>query len=68
MDLDQFKDPWQFDTAYIFNPFYNSLEQSAPIKSLIPTIKKKVGFDGQKTLSKNDSVFELIQREKGWIK
>ncbi len=37
-------------------------------KSLIPTIKKKLGFDGQKTLSKNEDTFELIEREKGWIK
>lgn len=37
-------------------------------KSLIPTIKKKLGFDGQKTLSKNDDTFEVIEREKGWIK
>ncbi|PIO04135.1 site-specific DNA-methyltransferase [Candidatus Woesearchaeota archaeon CG08_land_8_20_14_0_20_47_9] len=37
-------------------------------KSLIPTIKKKLGFDGQKTLSHNEDTFEVIQREKGWIK
>ena len=34
MDLDQYKDPWQFDTVYIFNPIYYILEQSVPIKSL----------------------------------
>jgi modification methylase len=37
-------------------------------KSLIPTIKKKVGFDGQKTLTKNEDTFEVIERPKGWIK
>lgn len=37
-------------------------------KSLIPIIKEKVGFNGQKTLNKNDDTFELIEREKGWIK
>jgi len=37
-------------------------------KSLIPIIKKKLGFDGQKTLSKNEDTFEIIEREKGWIK
>lgn len=37
-------------------------------KSLIPIIKKKLGFDGQKTLSKNDDTFEIVEREKGWIK
>jgi len=36
-------------------------------KSLIPIIKKKVGFDGQTKLDKNDDVFEIIIREKGWI-
>lgn len=36
-------------------------------KSLIPIIKEKVGFNGQKTLNKNDDTFELIEREKGWI-
>lgn len=36
-------------------------------KSLIPIIKEKVGFSGQKTLNKNDDTFELIVREKGWI-
>lgn len=36
-------------------------------KSLIPIIKKKLGFDGQKTLSKNDDTFEIVEREKGWI-
>ena len=37
-------------------------------KSLIPIIKKKVGFDGQKRLDGNDDTFEIIKREKGWIK
>jgi site-specific DNA-methyltransferase (adenine-specific) len=37
-------------------------------KSLIPIIKEKLGFNGQKTLTKNDDTFELIEREKGWIK
>jgi len=37
-------------------------------KSLIPIIKKKLGFDGQKTLSKNEDTFEIIEREKGWIR
>lgn len=37
-------------------------------KSLIPIIKEKVGFNGQKTLNKEDDTFELIEREKGWIK
>jgi len=37
-------------------------------KSLVPIIKKKLGFDGQKTLSKNEDTFEIIEREKGWIK
>ena len=37
-------------------------------KSLIPIIKEKVGFNEQKTLNKNDDTFELIEREKGWIK
>lgn len=37
-------------------------------KSLIPIIKKKVGFDGQKTLTKNEDTFEIIERPKGWIK
>jgi DNA modification methylase len=36
-------------------------------KSLIPIIKKKIGFDGQTKLDKNDDVFEIIIREKGWI-
>ncbi len=34
-------------------------------KSLIPIIKEKVGFNGQKTLNKNDDTFELIEREEG---
>ncbi len=37
-------------------------------KSLVPIIKKKLGFDEQKTLSKNEDTFEIIEREKGWIK
>jgi len=37
-------------------------------KSLIQVIKEKVGFKGQKTLSNNEDTFEIIQREKGWIK
>jgi len=37
-------------------------------KSLIPIIKKKVGFDGQKRLDGNDDAFEIIIRPKGWIK
>lgn len=36
-------------------------------KSLIPIIKEKVGFNGQKTLNKEDDIFELIEREEGWI-
>jgi len=37
-------------------------------KSLIPIIKEKIGFGGQQNLFKNDDTFELIVREKGWIK
>ena len=37
-------------------------------KSLIPIIKKKVGFDGQKRLDRNDDTFEIIIRPKEWIK
>jgi len=37
-------------------------------KSLVPTIKKKIGFDGQKTLGKDRDFFEIIERTKGWIK
>ncbi|MEM2916628.1 MAG: site-specific DNA-methyltransferase [Candidatus Woesearchaeota archaeon] len=37
-------------------------------KSLIPIIKKKLGFDGQKTLNENEDTFEIIERPKGWIK
>ena len=37
-------------------------------KSLIPTIKEKSGFDGQKTLNGTQDVFEVVEREKGWIK
>ncbi|MCD6171802.1 MAG: site-specific DNA-methyltransferase [Thermoplasmata archaeon] len=36
-------------------------------KSLIPIIKKKVGFDGQKRLDDNSDTFEIIMRPKGWI-
>jgi site-specific DNA-methyltransferase (adenine-specific) len=36
-------------------------------KSLIPIIKKKLGFEGQTRLDKNDDTFEIIIREKGWI-
>jgi len=37
-------------------------------KSLIPIIKEKIGFNGQKTLNGDNDTFELIEREKGWIK
>ena len=37
-------------------------------KSLIPIIKEKVGFNGQRKLDKNEDTFELIERAKGWIK
>src|SRR3989344_2542900 len=37
-------------------------------KSLIPVIKEKVGFNGQKRLDNNEDTLELIEREKGWIK
>ncbi len=37
-------------------------------KSLIPIIKEKIGFNEQQTLFKNGDTFELIEREKGWIK
>ena len=37
-------------------------------KSLIPIIKKKIGFDGQKTLGSSEDNFELIERPQGWIK
>jgi len=37
-------------------------------KSLIPIIKKKAGFDGQKTLTPNDDTFEVVERPTGWIK
>ncbi len=36
-------------------------------KSLIPIIKEKLGFNGQKTLTDNKDTFEVIQRSKGWI-
>src|SRR3989344_3536696 len=35
-------------------------------KSLIPIIKEKVGFNGQRRLDKNEDTFELIERAKGW--
>ncbi|MFN3301938.1 MAG: DNA-methyltransferase [Patescibacteria group bacterium] len=34
-------------------------------KSLIPIIKKKVGFEGQQTLDNNQDTFEIIIRKKG---
>lgn len=37
-------------------------------KSLIPIIKEKLGFNVQKTLSKNEDTFEIIERASGWIK
>ena len=37
-------------------------------KSLIPIIKKKLGFDGQKTLNNREDTFEIIERKDGWIK
>ncbi|MCJ7509137.1 MAG: site-specific DNA-methyltransferase [candidate division Zixibacteria bacterium] len=37
-------------------------------KSLIPIIKEKMGFNEQQTLFKSNDTFELIEREKGWIK
>jgi len=37
-------------------------------KSLIPIVKEKLGFNGQKTLTKDDSEFEAIIRDEGWIK
>jgi len=37
-------------------------------KSLIPIIKKKIGFDGQKTLNGNEDTFEIIERGRGYIK
>ena len=37
-------------------------------KSLIPIIKEKLGFNGQKTLNKNEDSFELVEREKRGIK
>ena len=36
-------------------------------KSLIPIIKKKIGFDGQKKLVKNEDIFEIIERTKELI-
>ena len=36
-------------------------------KSLVPIIKEKLGFR-QKTLSKNDDTFEIVERASGWIK
>jgi len=37
-------------------------------KSLIPIIKEKLGFKGQKTLTRDEDSFEIITRSKGWIK
>ncbi len=37
-------------------------------KSLVPIIKEKLEFNGQKALNQNDDTFELIEREKGRIK
>jgi len=37
-------------------------------KSLIPIIKEKLGFKGQKTLTRDEDSFEIITRKKGWIK
>jgi site-specific DNA-methyltransferase (adenine-specific) len=37
-------------------------------KTLIPIIKEKVGFNGQKTLNKNDDVFKIIERKKEIVK
>lgn len=37
-------------------------------KSLIPIIKEKLGFSRQKTLSKNEDTFEIVERISGWIK
>jgi len=37
-------------------------------KSLIPIIKKKVGFNGQKKLDGNEDTLEIVIRPKGWIK
>ncbi len=34
-------------------------------KSLIPIIKEKTGFNGQKTLDKTEDTFELVEREDG---
>ena len=36
-------------------------------KSLVSIIKKKVGFDGQKTLSEEEDTFEMGIRTRGWI-
>jgi len=37
-------------------------------KSLIPIVKKKLGFDGQKALIPDKDNFEVIERKEGWIK
>jgi site-specific DNA-methyltransferase (adenine-specific) len=37
-------------------------------RSLLPIIKEKTGFNGQKTLEDNEDTFEIIERSKGWIK
>lgn len=36
-------------------------------KSLIPIIKEKLAFGGQKTLTENKDTFEIIERSSGWI-
>lgn len=36
-------------------------------KSLIPIIKEKLAFSGQKTLTENKDTFEVIERSSGWI-
>lgn len=37
-------------------------------KSLVPIIKKKIGFEGQNKLVQNEDTFEIVERTKGWIK
>ncbi|MEM4257691.1 MAG: site-specific DNA-methyltransferase [Candidatus Thermoplasmatota archaeon] len=37
-------------------------------EELIPIVKKKTGFDGQKRLDGNTDTFEVIVREKPWMK
>ncbi len=36
-------------------------------KSLIPIIKEKLAFSGQKTLTENKDTFEILERSSGWI-